>query len=417
MTLLLAFAVAFATFTLIFSASQLQRIPDVAAYQVGSDFSGTISNSAFSAPLEQQVASFARLPGVTSVTAGYEQTENLSASNVGTSIELRAVQADTYAKTVTWPRQNAPLPVASLMVQLIARRDTTIAKNIVPAIVDASAWQSLHLSPGATFTLQDYHGTVNFIAIAEVNNIPTINDSTTSVGSDDYTTAGGILVDFTTYSTISRSTNNADIEATTIWLRTHDDSHSLASVRAALNSGSLQLDNVNDRRAIIASLSNDPLYLALTGILGIGSIVALLLALLGNLTISWLSARSRRTNFAVMRAIGSTPPQIAAVIGLEQSIIYVTAIILGLAIGLLLAFIVLPNFIFTTIVNNGSQSQVTSGQFYIVQNVPPIQLVIPYGLLFIALAILVVICGIALGIMVRLASRPSISMTLRLNED
>ena len=417
MTLLLALAVAFAIFTLIFSASQLQRIPEVAAYQVGSDFSGTISNSAFSGPLEQQVASFAHIPGVTSVTASYKQTENLSASNVGTSIELRAVQANTYAKTVIWPAQDAPQPIASLMAQLIARRNTSIAKNVVPAIVDASAWQALHLSPGATFTLQDYHGMVSFIAIAEVNNIPTINDITTGVGSDDYTTAGGILVDFTTYSAISRSTNNADIEATTIWLRTHDDSRSLASVRAALSSGSLQLDNVSDRRATIASLSSDPLYLALTGILAIGSIVALLLALLGNLTISWLSARSRRTNFAVMRAIGSTPSQIAAVIGLEQGIIYVIAIILGLAVGLLLAFIVLPSFIFTTIVNNGSQGQVTSGEFYVVQNVPPIQLIIPYGLLFIALAILVIICGIALTILVRLASRPSISMTLRLNED
>ena len=171
------------------------------------------------------------------------------------------------------------------------------------------------------------------------------------------------------------------------------------------------------RLLLIASLSSDPLYLALTAILAIGSIVALLLALLGNLTISWLRARSSRTNFAVMRALGSTRSQIAAVIGLEQSIIYATAIMLGLAIGLLLAFIVLPGFIFTTIVNNGSQSQVTSGEFYVVQNVPPIQLIIPYAFIFIALVILVIICGIALAILVRLASRPPISMTLRLNED
>ena len=66
---------------------------------------------------------------------------------------------------------------------------------------------------------------------------------------------------------------------------------------------------------------------------------------------------------------------------------------------------------------NGSQSQLTTGEFYVVQNVPPIQLVIPYGPLLIALAVLIVICGLALGIMARIASRPSIGMTLRLNED
>jgi ABC-type antimicrobial peptide transport system permease subunit len=417
MIMLLALAVAFAIFTLVFSASQSQRIPDIAAFQVGSDFSGTISNSIFSGPLAQQVASYAHLPGVTSVTAGYEQTENISSNNVGSTIELRAVDASSYAKTVVWPQQNSSQPIAPLMAQLVNRRSTAISSQFVPAVVDAPAWQSLHLSSGAHFTLQDYHGTVNFIAIAEVNSIPTVNDTTTSVGTGDYTTAGGILIDYTTYSTIARNGNSADIEANTIWLRTRNDPHSLASVRAALSSGSLQLDFVSDRRAIIASLSNDPLYLALTGILGIGSIVALLLALLGNLTISWLSARSRLTNFAVMRALGSTPPQIASVIGLEQSIIYITAIILGLASGLLLSLIVLPAFIFTTVIVNGGQSQLTTGEFYVVQNVPPIQLVIPYGSLLIALAVLIVICGLALGIMARIASRPSISMTLRLNED
>jgi len=417
MTMLLALAVAFAVFTLVFSASQSQRIPDVAAFQVGSDFSGTISNSIFSGPLAQQVAAYAHISGVTSVTPGYEQTENISSNNVGSTIELRAVDASSYAKTFIWPQQNSSQPIAPLMAQLVNRRSAALAGQFVPAIVDIPAWQSLHLSPGAHFTLQDYHGIVNFIAIAEVNSIPTVNDTTTSVGTDNYTTGGGILVDYTTYSTISRNTNSADVEANTIWLRTHNDPHSLASVRAALSSGYLRLDFVSDRRAIIASLSNDPLYLALTGILGIGSIVALLLALLGNLTISWLSARSRLINFAVMRALGSTPPQIASVIGLEQSIIYITAIILGLASGLLLSLIVLPAFIFTTITVNGGQSQLTNGEFYVVQNVPPIQLVIPYASLLIALAILIVICGLALGIMARIASRPSISMTLRLNED
>ncbi len=41
MTLLLALAVAFGIFSLVFSASQAQRIPTVAAYQVGANFSGT----------------------------------------------------------------------------------------------------------------------------------------------------------------------------------------------------------------------------------------------------------------------------------------------------------------------------------------------------------------------------------------
>ncbi len=417
MTMLLALALAITIFTLTFSASQYQRIPDAAAFQVGSDFSGTISSTAFSAPLDQQVAAYAHIPGVTSVTAGYVQTENISATNISTTIELRAVDASTYAKTVIWPQQNSGQPIAPLMARLLVRRNTAISTNVIPAIVDADAWQTLHLSIGTPFTLQDYHGTINFVAIAEVNNIPTINDTTQNVGSGDFTTAGGILVDFASYSTVARNSASADIEANTIWLRTRDDSRSLASVRSAINSSGLQLDNISDRRALISSLSSDPLYLALIGILAIGSILALVLALLGNLTVSWSSARSRLTNFAVMRALGSTPRQIAAVIGLEQSITYIAALIAGLVAGLLFSIIILPFFIFTTIAANPSQSQITTGEFYVVQNIPPIQLILPYPSLALALAILVIICTLALSIMVRIVSRPSIAQTLRLNED
>ena len=417
MTILLALALAMSIFTLTFSASQFQRIPDTAAYQVGADFSGTISANAFSAPLPQQVASYAHIPGVTSVTAGYVATENISSTNISTTIELRAADASAYAKTAIWPQQNAAQPIAPLTAQLLARRNSAIAHNVVPAIVDAAAAQTLHLSIGTPFTLQDYHGVVNFVAIAQVNNIPTVNDTTQNVGSDDYSTAGGILVDYTTYSTVARKADSADIEANTIWLRTRDDARSLASVRAAINSGTLQLDNVSDRRAIIASLSSDPLYLALIGLLAIGSILALVLALIGNLTVSWLSARSRLAHFALMRALGSTPRQVAAVIGLEQGIIYTTALVLGLLCGFLFSIIILPAFIFTTIVASPGQSQVTTGEFYVVQNVPPIQLVIPYLGLLIALAILITICIVALSVMVRIASRPSIAQTLRLNED
>jgi hypothetical protein len=174
---------------------------------------------------------------------------------------------------------------------------------------------------------------------------------------------------------------------------------------------------VNDRRAITDALLHDPLYLVLIGVLIIGALTALLLALAGNLTVSWLSARSRLANFAIMRALGSTPPQIAGVLTWEQSMVYATAIGLGIAFGVLLSFLVLPAFVFTTVATSGSASQFSTGEFYAVQNVPPIQMIIPVLLVAIALGVLIAICLIAVGMMVRIVSRPSVGMTLRLNED
>jgi ABC-type antimicrobial peptide transport system permease subunit len=118
-----------------------------------------------------------------------------------------------------------------------------------------------------------------------------------------------------------------------------------------------------------------------------------------------------------MRALGSTPRQLIGILSWEQGIVYATSIILGLAFGILFSAIALPALVFTTVLTPGGSQPITTGQFFIMQNVPPVQMVIPYSFIAIALSILIIVCLAALGIMARLASRPSISMTLRVSQD
>jgi len=151
-------------------------------------------------------------------------------------------------------------------------------------------------------------------------------------------------------------------------------------------------------------------------VLSIGAVTAMLLALAGSLIASWLSAHNRLTSFAVLRALGASPPQIASTLAWEQTIIYTTSILLGLFCGALLSLLALPAIIFTSVATTGATSSLSSGAFFVLQNVPPIELVVPASLLF-ALGALVVICVVALAIMVRVVSRPSIGQTLRLNAD
>ena len=99
----------------------------------------------------------------------------------------------------------------------------------------------------------------------------------------------------------------------------------------------------------------------------------------------------------------------------EQGIIYAAAMVLSIVFGILLSTLVLPALIFTCVAS-GVSNGTTSSEFYTIQNVPPIQLIIPPSLI-IALAVLVAICIIAIAIMVRVVSRPSLGQTLRLNED
>lgn len=418
MTLLLALAVAFGIFSLVFSASQAQRIPLVASYQVGADFNGTYAPGSVlnKQPLAQQEAAFQRIPGVASVTVGYTSSTRGAESGVDASIELRAVDTNTFAQTAIWNAQDSSQPLSALMRQLAQQRADAISEGVVPAIVDAAAWKTLNLSPNAPFTLSDLNGTINYVAIAEVDRIPTISDSAEASGTNDYVALGGVLVDFATYQKVvqAASQNSAPLLPSSIWLSVKHDAGSLSNVRAALASGPLRLLDVNDLQAQESAMNTNPLYLALLGVLLVGTITALLLGLLGNMVVSWLSARSRFIHFAVMRALGTAPAQIAGILTYEQVIVYATAIGLGVAFGLLLSFLILPAFVFTSPVGNAIGG---TGLLYITQSVPPIQMVIPGVLVALAIGILIAICVVILGVMVRIVSRPALSSTLRLNSD
>jgi putative ABC transport system permease protein len=422
-TLLFSLATAFVIFSLVSSASQAARIPQVAAYQVGADFSGTPGVTNLQANgVSDVTGEYRAIPGVASATAGYRDSVIAGGNVLTLPMTLMAVDTATFAQTSgpNWTQQDSSQPLSSLMSMLAQKRQRAIAANEIPAIVDRIAWQNLHLSPGATFTLNfSAAGPLVFVAEQEINSIPTAPDSTTGSNTDDVS-QGAVMVDIRTMTPIYNTAFLQLGEGLTlnyIWIRAHDDPGSIASARRVLTTDCcLLLNPLLDRHAIISSLSNDPLYVDLLGLLGFGAATALLLALAGSLIASWLNARSRLTNFAVLRALGATPSQIASMLSWEQGVIYLTSLLLGLLFGALLAFLALPVMVFTSVPSTGASSGLSSSTFFLLQNVPPIQVVIPATLVYILLA-LVIICAVALTMMVRVVSHPSIGQTLRLNED
>ena len=181
-----------------------------------------------------------------------------------------------------------------------------------------------------------------------------------------------------------------------------------------MTSGPLALSPLLDRRANLHTLEQDPLYLALLDVLILGTATTLLLALVGDLLASWLSARTRLLQFAVLRALGTTPVQLASMLTWEQGIVYATAIVLGAAFGAVLAGTMVPTLVFTGAPNDASAQSL--GSFYNLQQLLPTQIVVP-SLLLVVFAALAVICALAIGLMARVVSRPSLGQTLRLNAD
>lgn len=414
MTMLLALASAFAIFTLVFTASQAQRVQDVAAYQTGADFSGTIPAPVYSTSDLSRVTSLYNLvPGVLNTSLGFSKQAQAGAS-LDLPITFQAVDASTFAQTATWSEQDSSQSLTVLMQQLLAQRDSAIQQNVVPALVDANAWNTLHLSQGATLTLQFPDVATDRLLtlkiVAEVQHIPTSGNSA----------APGVLVDYPTFASVYTGHGNV-LSGTTVafnyaWLRTRDDAHSLASVRRALTTGEMHLTPLYDRRASEAALYADPIYLTLIGELELGAITTLLLALLGCLVASWISVRNRLTNFVALRALGATPRQIVSTLSWEQGIIYTAALLLGILTGSLLAALSLPALILTSVLPSQITGSINNTNFYTAQFVPPLQVVIPTTL-WLALGVLIVICLFALGLMVFRVVRSSIGLMLRLSED
>lgn len=415
MLMLLALAAAFAMFTLVFAASQAQRAADISAYQSGADFSGTVPSSAQLRSLKVKTKLYRNIAGVTAATTGYVGEVTSGATSALFTLQVRAVDPATFAQTAIWTSQNSSQPLASLLAQLAVRRNAAIRQGVIPAIVDAYTWNRLGLHAGEAFFVQQnstLSDTVRYIAIAEVQRIPPINSSLAGVD----LLPGNLIVDYQTFASIQKKNFGKNTPANYVWLRTSDDPAVVAHVRKVLQASKLHLDNLYDRRALIDALQADPLYLHLIVILALGTTAALLLALMGNLLASWLSVRRRLTNFAVLRALGATPKQVAGVLMWEQGIVYAAALLTGLVFGWVLSATAVPALVFTSVPASSVLNELSTNQFYSLQQAVPVHVVFPISL-GIAIGVLVAICAIVLGMMMWVVLHPSMNQKLRLHED
>ncbi len=410
MTLLLTLATAFVLFGFVFTSSQQQRIHDTATYQTEADFSGSIPDHSYQQSLEGWTTHYRTVSGVTSASAGYVSIGDVAG---GSHFSIQGVDTSTFANTALWPQSASSQSLVSLMNVLATKRQYGSSHGIVPVLVDSMVSNKLALHINSIFhvTVEDNALLVTdlpCIVVGTVQHIPPLDSSQQLSDTTAPTISGGILLDYFTYSAVYNQEvqklvgkSNGSFSPNYVWLRTRDDASSLTQVRNALNNASFYLNGVKDRRAIINQLQTDPLILSLIGMLTLGMCTTLLLTIIGDLLASWMNARTRLTNFAVLRALGTSQRQLISVLTWEQILIYVIGLILGGMFGWLLSVTVVP----VLISNN------TGGQISL-----PTQIILPPTLI-VALLCIIVIFICALGMMVYIVSKPSLSQTLRLNED
>ena len=90
------------------------------------------------------------------------------------------------------------------------------------------------------------------------------------------------------------------------------------------------------------SLSADPLALGIIGALALGFVVAGLFAVIGLAASAAVSARQRRGEFALLRALGLSGGQLSGWLWLENASLVLISLLAGTGLGLLIGWVVLP---------------------------------------------------------------------------
>lgn len=157
------------------------------------------------------------------------------------------------------------------------------------------------------------------------------------------------LVDLTTFDAFRFLVDGSTRGATEWWLTTTPGAE--ATVVAALRARDAGTSQVIGRQELGHDLASDPVPLGLIGVLGLGSIAAMLFAGIGFLVSSTISTSERIGEFALLRALGLSTRQLSLWLSIESVFLLVVGLVAGSLLGLLLAWLVLP---FATLTQTGA---------------------------------------------------------------
>jgi len=172
------------------------------------------------------------------------------------------------------------------------------------------------------------------------------------------------------------------------WLDVSDEPAAIAALREEPYS----VAAITSRGERLRELSDDPVALGVIGALAIGSIAALLVALIGFVVSAVVSTRERLGEFALLRAMGLSPAQLSAWLTLENAFLLATGIVAGTGLGLLLSWLVLP---FVTLTQDARVA------------VPPVLVEIPWvaiGVVHVVAAAALVVSVAVIGTVLRRVS-------------
>jgi hypothetical protein len=195
-----------------------------------------------------------------------------------------------------------------------------------------------------------------------------------------------------------------------VWLRfdTGFDKRDPAAVETFLrrldraDAGGVVLLNEVSLAGELGKLRSDPLSLGLLGLMYLAFLIALALSVVGLLTYASLTAQARRSEFAVLRALGLPARRVVGGLALEQAFVMGIAALLGAVLGWALASQVVP-----TLALGAAGEGIT----------PPFVMRVETRRVIDYAAMMGAVLALALGSSLLLVRRMSLARTLRLGDE
>ena len=150
------------------------------------------------------------------------------------------------------------------------------------------------------------------------------------------------------------------------------------------------------------SLSTDPVALGIIGALLLGFVATGIFALVALVVGAAVSARQRRTEFALLRALGLTGRQLSGWLWLENASLVLVSVVAGTIIGVVMSWVALP---FITVTQQATTP------------VPGVQVYLPWDRIIALDLVVMVALGIAVAVLATVLRRIGVGSILRLGED
>lgn len=344
--------------------------------------------------IEPPFEPYAALPGVESAAKVFVKRDvGFSAGQENGSAMLIGIDTDDFGRTAWFPDRLLAYPfydylnlIAADSRAVLISRTLAEQKGVQVGSTLYAGWSGTDKQPFVVYGIIDYFPTFN-------PNPPT--GSVDAADKESKANAPMLIVGH-----LSRIQLQLGLEPYEVWLKMKPGA-ATETLYEAIAASKLGITSVENTRELLTRAKNDPFMMALNGVLTLGFLVSVLICFVGFLLYWILSLKGRTLQNGILRAIGLSVRQLAAMLALEQLLTSGFAVLIGIGVGNLAGRLFVPNL--QTAFNPGSL-------------VPPFRTVFEAADFFRLYAAVGAMLLLGIGILAFMLSRIRVHQALKLGE-